>query len=52
MVGFVPLDVTDEESLDHVLMQVDHAMQYGASAACAARLIAHAAPLPPMRDAM
>lgn len=29
MVGFVPLNVNDEESIDHVLMTVDHAIQYG-----------------------
>jgi GPN-loop GTPase len=29
MVGFVALNVNDEESIDHVLMTVDHAIQYG-----------------------
>ena len=29
MVGFVPLDLTDEDSLDAVLAQVDAALQYG-----------------------
>ena len=29
MVSFLPLNITDEESLDHVLMHVDHAVQYG-----------------------
>ena len=29
MVSFVPLNVNDEESIDHVLMTVDHAVQYG-----------------------
>ena len=32
MVGFVPLDLTDEDSLDAVLAQVDHAIQYGEDA--------------------
>jgi hypothetical protein len=30
MVAFVPLDITEEESLEHLLLQVDHVMQYGA----------------------
>jgi GPN-loop GTPase len=29
MVGFVALNVNDEESIDHVLSTVDHAIQYG-----------------------
>ena len=29
MVSFVPLNINDEESIDHVLMTVDHAVQYG-----------------------
>lgn len=29
MVSFVPLNINDEESVDHVLMTVDHAVQYG-----------------------
>jgi hypothetical protein len=29
MVSFLPLDVTDEESIEVVLMHADHAMQYG-----------------------
>jgi len=29
MVGFVPLNINDEESIDHVLITVDHAVQYG-----------------------
>jgi len=29
MVGFVPLNINDEESIDHVLITVDHAIQYG-----------------------
>ena len=29
MVGFVPLDVTDEESVAYVMAQVDNAVQYG-----------------------
>ncbi|CAB9516876.1 loop GTPase 3 [Seminavis robusta] len=29
MVSFVPLNVNDEESIDHVLITVDHAVQYG-----------------------
>lgn len=29
MVSFVPLNVRDEESIDHVLATVDHAIQYG-----------------------
>ena len=32
MVAFVPLDITDEDSLDYVLAQVDHAIQYGKTA--------------------
>ena len=32
MVGFIPLDVTDEDSLDYVLAQVDHAIQFGEDA--------------------
>jgi hypothetical protein len=30
MVAFVPLDITEEESMEHLLLQVDHVMQYGA----------------------
>jgi hypothetical protein len=29
MVSFVPLNIQDEESLDHVLSYVDHTIQYG-----------------------
>jgi GTPase SAR1 family protein len=29
MVSFVPLNITDEESIDHVLSHVDHTIQYG-----------------------
>ena len=29
MVSFVPLNIKDEESIDHVLITVDHAIQYG-----------------------
>jgi hypothetical protein len=29
MVTFVPMDITDEESLEMVLMQADMAIQYG-----------------------
>jgi GTPase SAR1 family protein len=29
MVSFVPLNIADEESLDHVLQTVDHAIHYG-----------------------
>jgi hypothetical protein len=29
MVSFIPLDVTDEDSLNAVLFQIDHAVQYG-----------------------
>lgn len=29
MVSFVPLNIRDEDSLDHVLATVDHAVQYG-----------------------
>jgi len=29
MVSFMPLDITDEESIDLVLMTVDHVIQYG-----------------------
>ena len=29
MVTFLPLDITDEESIAHILMQVDHAIAYG-----------------------
>lgn len=29
MVSFLPLDITDEDSIDHVLAHVDHAVQYG-----------------------
>lgn len=29
MVSFVPLNIRDEDSLEHVLMTVDHAIQYG-----------------------
>lgn len=29
MVSFVPLNITDEESLEHVLSLVNHAVQYG-----------------------
>ena len=32
MVSFLPLNITDEESLDHVLLTVDHALQYGEDA--------------------
>lgn len=29
MVSFMPLNITDEESIDHVLAHVDHTIQYG-----------------------
>lgn len=29
MVSFIPLDITDEESIDLALMHIDHAIQYG-----------------------
>jgi hypothetical protein len=29
MVGFVPLNINDEDSIAHVLTTVDHAIQYG-----------------------
>jgi hypothetical protein len=29
MVSFLPLNITDEESLDHCLNTIDHAIQYG-----------------------
>ena len=29
MVSFVPLNIKDEDSLEHVLATVDHAIQYG-----------------------
>jgi len=29
MVSFLPLNITDDESVDHVLMHVDHTIQYG-----------------------
>jgi hypothetical protein len=29
MISFVPLDITDEESLDTVMYHTDHAIQYG-----------------------
>ena len=29
MVQFVPLDNTDEESIENVLLQIDNAIQYG-----------------------
>lgn len=29
MVSFIPLNITDDESLDHVLQTVDHAIHYG-----------------------
>lgn len=29
MVSYVPLDITDEDSLDLVLYHTDHAIQYG-----------------------
>ncbi|KAI7871050.1 GPN-loop GTPase [Spinellus fusiger] len=29
MVSFIPLNITDEESVEYVLSSVDHAMQYG-----------------------
>jgi hypothetical protein len=32
MVGFVPLNIKDEDSLEHVLATVDHAIQYGEDA--------------------
>jgi GTPase SAR1 family protein len=32
MVGFFPLDITDEESVELLLMQIDHAIQYGEEA--------------------
>ena len=32
MVSFLPLNITDEDSVDHVLATVDHAIQHGESA--------------------
>jgi hypothetical protein len=32
MVAFLPLDITDEESLESIMLQVDHAMGYGEDA--------------------
>ena len=32
MVSFLPLDITDEESVEHVLLQVDNAIQFGEDA--------------------
>lgn len=29
MVSFIPLNITDEDSVEYVLSSVDHAMQYG-----------------------
>jgi len=29
MVSFIPLNITDEESIDHVLAHIDHTIQYG-----------------------
>ena len=29
MVSFIPLNIRDEDSIDHVLTTVDHAIQYG-----------------------
>ncbi|KAI9175629.1 hypothetical protein H9P43_005993 [Blastocladiella emersonii ATCC 22665] len=29
MVSFIPLDITDEDSVEALLMQIDHAVQYG-----------------------
>ena len=29
MVSFLPLNITDEESLDHCLITIDHTIQYG-----------------------
>lgn len=29
MVSFIPMNIKDEESIDHVLMHVDHTIQYG-----------------------
>ena len=29
LVRFLPLDVTDEESIDNILLQIDAALQYG-----------------------
>ena len=29
MVNFIPLNITDEESIDHVLAHIDHTIQYG-----------------------
>ncbi|ORZ38464.1 GPN-loop GTPase [Catenaria anguillulae PL171] len=29
MVSYLPLDITDEDSIDAVLLQIDHAVQYG-----------------------
>lgn len=29
MVGFIPLNISDEDSIAHVLATVDHAIQYG-----------------------
>jgi hypothetical protein len=32
LVGFVPLDISDEESIGEVLLQIDMAIQYGEDA--------------------
>ena len=29
MVSFIPMNIRDEESIDHVLAHVDHTIQYG-----------------------
>ena len=29
MVSFIPMNINDEENIDHVLMHVDHTVQYG-----------------------
>ena len=29
MVSFVPLNINEEDSVDHVLSTIDHAIQYG-----------------------
>ena len=29
MVSFIPLNITDEESIDNVLAHIDHTIQYG-----------------------
>ena len=29
MVSFIPMNIKDEESIDHVLMHIDHTVQYG-----------------------